>query len=118
MTNPYTQAPQPMSPSDEKLTATLTHVGAIFFGVWVPLITYLVFRDRGPFVREHTATALNFHLTMFIANIVGAALTLILIGYVLLPAVWVVTIIFSIMAIVAANNGERYTYPLAIRFVN
>ena len=51
--NPYA-APgpqQPMSPADEKLWATLTHVGSIFLSILAPLIAYLVLKDRGPFVR-------------------------------------------------------------------
>jgi uncharacterized protein len=118
MTNPYTQPAPPMTPSDEKLVATLTHIGGIFFGFWVPLVTYLIFRDRGPLVRQHTATALNFQLTMLIAVIVGAVLVFVLVGFVILAVVPILVIIFGIMAAVAANNGQQYTYPLTITFVN
>ena len=38
------------------------------------LIGYLVLKDRGPFVRAHTATALNFQLTLLIAYVVGGIL--------------------------------------------
>src|SRR5690554_102229 len=38
-------------PSDEKLWATLVHIGGIFFGPIPALIGYLVLKDRGPFVR-------------------------------------------------------------------
>ena len=66
--NPYASStPQPMSPADEKLWSILIHIGGIVFGFLAPLIGYLVLKDRGPFVREHTATALNFQLTMLIA---------------------------------------------------
>ena len=106
-----------MSPSDEKLWATLTHVGGILFSWIAPLIAYLVLRDRGPFIRQHTATALNFHLTAVIAYIVGGILSLILIGYLLLLAVWALSIVFGIMAAIAANSGQYYKYPLAIQFV-
>ena len=36
----------------------------------------------------------------------------------ILLAVWVLNIVFSIIAAVKANQGESYTYPLAIRFVS
>jgi hypothetical protein len=43
--------PAAMNPSDEKLWATLVHVGGIFY--FLPsLIGYLVLKDRGPFVRR------------------------------------------------------------------
>jgi hypothetical protein len=115
--NPYSAA-QPLSPADEKLWATLIHVGGILFGFLPALIGYLVLKDRGPFIRQHTATALNFQLTMIIAYVAGVILTFLLIGVVVLAAVGIVVIIFSIMAAIAANNGQNYTYPLSIKFVS
>ena len=41
-----------MSPSDEKLWATLTHICIPFFGFIGPLIAYLVFKDRSPCSRS------------------------------------------------------------------
>src|SRR5688572_29351752 len=86
--NPY-QTVQPMSPSDEKLWATLIHIGGILFGFLPALIGYLVLKDRGPFIREHTATALNFQITLFIAYTVGWITSLLLIGFLVLAAAWV-----------------------------
>tara|TARA_R110002051_G_C8701043_1_gene494404 strand:- start:760 stop:1083 length:324 start_codon:yes stop_codon:yes gene_type:complete len=106
-----------MSPSDEKLWATLIHVGGIFFGFVPALVGYLVLKDRGPFVNAHARTALNFQITMAIAYVVSLFLMLILIGYVTLFAVAIVILIFSIMAAVAANNGQSYKYPLTFEFV-
>ena len=113
----YSAAPQPLSPSDEKLWATLIHVGGIVFGWLAPLIGYLVLKDRGPFVRAHTATALNFHLTVVIACIVAWFLLFVVIGIFLYIAIGVLVIVFGILAAMAANRGEYYTYPLAIKFV-
>ncbi|MFP7760648.1 DUF4870 domain-containing protein [Marisediminicola sp. LYQ134] len=115
--NPYSSAPQPMSPADEKLWATLTHVGGIFFSFLPALIVYLVLKDRGPFVRQHSATALNFQLTMLIASFIGGILTVIVVGLFVLLAVAVVVIVFSIIAAIAANKGEAYAYPLTIPFL-
>jgi uncharacterized Tic20 family protein len=54
---------------------------------------------------------------MLIASVVGAVLTLVIIGIFILIAVSIVIIIFSILAAVAANKGESYEYPLAIKFI-
>ena len=116
-TNPYVTV-EPLSPSDEKLWATLIHIGGIFFGFLPAVIGYIVLKDRGPFIRQHTATALNFQITLVIAYVVGTVTSLILIGVFVLLAAWVVSIIFSIMAAIAANQGQSYTYPLSIKFVN
>ncbi|MFT4215133.1 MAG: DUF4870 domain-containing protein [Microbacterium sp.] len=108
----------PMSPADEKMWATLVHVGGIVLGVLSPLVGYLVLRDRGPFVRQHTAAALNFQLTILIADLVGALLVFVGVGVLLIFAISVVALVFSIIAAVKANRGEWYTYPLSIRFVS
>jgi len=116
-TDPYQAAPQPLSPSDERLWATLIHVGGIFFGFIPALVGYLVLKDRGAFIRAHSLTALNFQLTMLIGYIVGYILTLVFIGFIVLAAVGIVILIFSIIAAIAANKGEQYSYPLTIQFI-
>ncbi|EAR25428.1 hypothetical protein A20C1_04156 [marine actinobacterium PHSC20C1] len=106
-----------MSPSDEKLWSTLIHVGGIFFAFIPALIGYLVFKDRGPFVRAHTRTALNFQITMAIGYFLGVVLSVAFIGLLLILAVAVVVVIFSIVAAIAANNGQAYKYPLTFEFI-
>lgn len=109
--------PPPMSPEDQRLWATLTHIGGIFFNFVAPLVAYLVLRDRGGFIREHTRVALNFHITVAIAYVVCGILTVVFIGALLFPIVAVLTIVFGIMAAVAANQGQFYRYPLSIEFI-
>ncbi|WP_309146953.1 MULTISPECIES: DUF4870 domain-containing protein [unclassified Curtobacterium] len=109
--------PQPMSPEDQRLWATLTHIGGIFFTVVAPLVAYLVLRDRGGFIREHTRVALNFHITMAIAYFVGSLTSVFGVGFLIILAAAIVSLIFSIMAAVAANQGQFYRYPLSIEFI-
>ena len=106
-----------MSASDEKLWATLVHLGGLFFGFLEPLVGYLVLKDRGPFVRAHTATALNFQLTLLIAYAVGGILSIVVVGLFIIMAAYVLNIVFCIIAAVKANRGEWYTYPLTIPFL-
>ena len=117
-TNPYAAPAQPLSPSDEKLWATLIHVGGILFGFLPALIGYLVLKDRGPFIRAHSATALNFQLTLLIPYAVGTITSLLLIGLLVLLAAGIASIVLGIVAAMAANRGEAYTYPLTIKFVS
>jgi len=109
--------PQPMSPSDERLWSMLVHLGAIVLGFWPAVIGYIIFKDRGPFIRAHVTTALNFQITMFIAMVAGGILSIILIGFVIIIGVSIVVIVFSIIAGLAANRGEFYKYPLTITFI-
>lgn len=106
-----------MSPSDEKLWSTLVHIGGIFLGFLPALIGYLVFKDRGPFVRAHTRTALNFQITMYIAMFIGGILSVVGIGFLIIIAAGIMILIFSIIAAVAANNGQAYSYPLTFEFI-
>ncbi|MFJ3034168.1 DUF4870 domain-containing protein [Curtobacterium pusillum] len=111
------QPPQPMSPEDQRLWATLTHIGGIFFNFIAPLVAYLVLRDRGGFIREHTRVALNFHITIAIAYAVGTLTVWLGIGVLIALAAGVLSLVFGIMAAVAANRGEFYRYPLSIEFI-
>jgi uncharacterized Tic20 family protein len=116
---PYGYAPAPpMRPEDERLWATLTHVSGIFTNWIGPLIAYLLLRDRGPFVRAHTAAALNFQLTILIAAFVSGILWFVGIGVLLTIAVAVFALVIEIIAAVKANQGQWYTPPLTIRFVS
>ena len=119
--NPYQSTPAtPMSPSDEKLWATLIHVGGILFSFLPALIGYLVLRDRGPFIRAHTATALNFQISLYIYAAVLVPITIITIGIggILYAPLTIVALVFMILAALAANRGQGYTYPLTIKFVS
>ncbi|GAA1466151.1 membrane protein [Microbacterium thalassium] len=98
--------------------ATLIHLGGLFFGFIAPLIGYLVLKDRGPFVRAHTATALNFQLTLLIVYVAGYILTFVIVGIFVLIAAGILALVFSIIAAVKANQGQWYQYPMTIRFVS
>jgi len=106
-----------MSPADEKMWATLIHLGGLFFGFIAPLIGYLVLKDRGPFVRAHTATALNFQLTLLIVYLAGAILMVVFIGIFVVLAAGILALIVSIMPAVQANEGHWCEYPMTSRFV-
>ena len=114
--NPY-QAQTPMTPSDEKMWATLIHIGGILFNFLPALIGYIVLKDKGPFIRAHATTALNFQITLLIAYVVGGILSIVFVGLLVMLAAWILSIVFGITAAVAANKGEWYTYPLTIKFI-
>jgi uncharacterized Tic20 family protein len=115
---PYSQPSPPLSPADEKTWSVIAHVAGIFAGVVGPLVGYLLLRDRGPFVRHHTAAALNFQLTLLIAYVIGVATAGYYgVGVVVLFATWAASILFGILAAKATNEGRYSRYPFAIDFV-
>jgi uncharacterized protein len=115
----YGYPPQaPVSPSDARMWSIFAHLGGTFLSFFVPLVIYLVFKDRDPFVRRHSAQALNFHITLFIVYVVSVPLILIIVGIFTIIAAAICAVVFTVIAALAANDGREYTYPLAIRFVS
>ncbi|WP_250445499.1 DUF4870 domain-containing protein [Actinotalea sp. C106] len=113
-----TSGAQPLlSDSDQRLWATLSHVGGILFGFVPPLVIWLIFKERGRFVEEQAKEALNWQITLAIAYVIGWVTSVILIGILILVAAGLAALIFGILAAVAANKGEAYRYPFALRLV-
>ncbi|NUW40352.1 DUF4870 domain-containing protein [Nonomuraea rhodomycinica] len=122
--NPYQRPPHrpgvygPRPGTDDTTMAMLSHLLGLLVS-WVgPLIIYLMKKDEAPYVRDQAAEALNFQITMFIGYVVAGILSIFVIGLLLFPVVWIVSLIFHLQAVVAANRGENYRYPLSVRLVS
>ncbi len=112
-TNPYASS-SPMSKDGEKAWAVAGHLLAIPFEFFAPVIGYIAFNGRGPFITHHVRESLNFGITMLLAVVV---LAVSIIGWVLLwlpPLLW---IIFRIIAAIKTSQGEFYKYPLTLRLI-
>lgn len=114
----------PDIPSDVKQWAMGCHlialVGLLGNGIGFflgPLVLWLIKRDTHPFIDEQGKEALNFQLTMLIAFIVSGIMVLVLIGFILLFACMIYSIVMTIIAGIAASKGEHYCYPICIRFI-
>src|SRR5690606_7808078 len=105
---------------DDRTIAMLTHLSGIILGFIVPLVVWLINKDKGDraFLVSQSKEALNFQITLLFGYIIGMVLSIILIGALLNLLLWIVCIIFSIIAGLAANKGEDYRYPFAIRLIN
>ncbi|MFT4166979.1 MAG: DUF4870 domain-containing protein [Microlunatus sp.] len=112
----YQQA-GPLSASDERLWATLTHISIPFFGFIGPLITFLVFKDRDPWLKEATTEALNFSILYGIVQVISSILIAAAIGGILLPLFWIAALVLCILAAMATNKGEQYRYPVNWRLI-
>lgn len=103
--------------SDEKTMSMIAHAGGIFFGFLPALIIYLTKGNESAFVKEESREALNFQITLAIAYVISTVLVVILIGLLMMLAVWVTSLVFMIMAAIAVNKGESYRYPINMRLV-
>lgn len=104
------QAAPPPSTSDYMLP----HLLGLLAMFWGPLVWWLIKRDDAdPMVRAHAVEALNWQIS---AIIYMATIGVITCG-VGAGVVGIMHLIVSIMAVVAANRGEFYQYPLCLRLV-
>jgi hypothetical protein len=101
---------------ESKLFAALAHGLALLVPFLPALVIWLVKKDADAFVAEHARQAMNFQLTVIIAYIVSAILILVLIGFVLMVIVAITALVFTIIALVKAAQGQAYRYPIAIPF--
>ncbi|KRG45471.1 hypothetical protein ARC78_00490 [Stenotrophomonas pictorum JCM 9942] len=119
--NITTPPPPPSSPAqgDDNTLAMLVHLSGIVLWFIVPLIVWLVNKDKPEkaFLTDQSKEALNFQITLTGVYIIGTILTVILIGMLINFAAWVACIVLSILAGLAANRGEAYRYPFAIRLI-
>ncbi|MFP3712760.1 DUF4870 domain-containing protein [Puerhibacterium sp. TATVAM-FAB25] len=116
---PYSgYGPRPMTQGDEKTWAILAHLGGAFLSFLVPLVIWLVFRERSRFVDQHGKEAVNFQITLAIGYVASVLLIpLFFIGALTFAGVWVCSVIFSILASVVASRSEPYRYPVNIRVI-
>ncbi len=126
MTESAPQPAAPLSEADDKHGASLAHYGNSL-SLIVPLILWLIFKDRGAKTNVEGKEALNFGITAAIASVAIFVLNSILtavplgiwafFGWLLPLALWVVVIIFSIQGGMKVGQGGSYRYPLNIRFI-
>ena len=117
--------PNPMSPTEERTTGVLAHGVALgatvlsggVLGFVAALVMYLIYRDRGPFVRAHTANALNIQIIAGIVMLISLPLMIVLVGFLTFGLAWLFAVILHIIGMVKSNNGEWWTPPMTPQFV-
>jgi uncharacterized Tic20 family protein len=107
----------PLSPQEEKGWSLAAHLLVLVAGFLAPLVIWLVFKGRGPFLEHHAKESLNFQITVTIAGLVSLLAMFVLVGFVMILALIPWMIAMPIIAAVKANNGEWYRYPLTLRLV-
>ncbi|MEN8707449.1 MAG: DUF4870 domain-containing protein [Nocardioides marinisabuli] len=83
-----------------------------------PLLVLLLKGSTSPYVRRQAVESLNFQLSMLIYLAVSFVLAFVLIGFLLLPVVGVLWLVFTIIGSVKSAEGGEYRYPLTIRMVS
>lgn len=94
--------PAGRQPSQESCTtAMMVHLLGLLTGFLGPLVVYLIKKDEDEFVAFHSLQTIYFELLAMVFCLLTCGLGAIVI------------IVYNILAMVAANRGEWYEYPLA-----
>jgi uncharacterized Tic20 family protein len=98
------------------LSALLAYfaAGLTFIG---PLVCWLMKKDTSRFVDDQGKESLNFQINVLVYSLVSIPLMCIVVGFFLLPAIHVYSIVCVIIAGIKANGGERFRYPFIFRLI-
>lgn len=109
---------------EDRQLLMLTHLSqlidlfTVIGGFLVPLVIWLMQRDKVLGMDTHGKMILNFQISMFIYSIIAAPLILLFgLGFVLLAIIAILVLIFPIINAIRVNNGEIPSYPLSIQFL-
>ena len=121
---------QPMSydgatSKDERNLAMFAHLSA-FAGlifpaggnVIAPLVVWLTQREKSAFVADQALEALNFNITVLLAEIVCGFLFIIGIGVPLALILGIAWLIGTILGAVRASEGQRFRHRFTLRLVH
>jgi uncharacterized Tic20 family protein len=94
----------------------------IIGGVLGPLVLWQVKKEEFDFVNDQGKEAVNFQISILLYSLIGSIVCgITCVGIPLIPFVLgiigILDIVFLIIASIKANDGERYRYPLTIRFI-
>jgi len=100
-----------MLTSDQKILATIAHIGILFGApILAPLLIFFLSEDS--FVKVQAKEALYFQGAMVVATVISAVLTFVLIGFAFLAVIGPLSIIAAIVAVVKVWNDYDFSYPI------
>ena len=112
-----------VSRSDENMWAMFVHFSLLaglvvpYAGLILPIILWQVKKGDLPSIDAHGKIVVNWIISAVIYSIVCCILIFILIGILGLFAIWIMTIVFSVIGGIKANNGEVWAYPCSLKLV-
>lgn len=88
-----------------------------FGGLILPIVMWATNRDQSQVVNDHGKVIINWLISGTIYAIVSSLLIFVLIGFPLLLAVGICSLVFAVIGGIKANDGVLWHYPLSIRFL-
>ncbi|AJP55095.1 DUF4870 domain-containing protein [Pseudomonas simiae] len=121
--NDNSQVPVPTPSYEVRQGAMLCHLAAFlgfvfpFGSVVGPLILWQMKKEKDAFIDDQGKEALNFQITVAIAWMACIVLAFAVVGFFLMFALAVATIVLTIIGSIKANKGIPYRYPLTWRVI-
>ncbi|KGN34640.1 hypothetical protein N802_00685 [Knoellia sinensis KCTC 19936] len=81
------------------------------------LIIYVMYKERGDFVRQHAANSLNIQIVTGIVLLISFPLMLVLVGFVTYFLALAFAFVLHIIGALRANEGQQWTPPMTPAFV-
>ena len=94
---------------DDMQMAMFCHLGALFGGIILPLVLWLTQREKSSFIDDQGKEVINFQITIILFCLITCCFGAIIAS----PLAFV----FHIIGGMAASRGEKYRYPMSIRFI-
>lgn len=122
----FSPPPVPMYPVPvpERTMGMLCHLLALagllaipFANIIGPLVIWLIKKDQSPFANDQGKESINFQITATIVALLCVPLFCIGIGIIIVPAVGIIALVFSVIGAMQANNGVWYRYPFSLRLL-
>jgi uncharacterized Tic20 family protein len=85
-------------------------------GLVLPIVIWQMKKAELPEIDAHGKIVANWIISALIYFAVCIPLAFIVIGYVLMPILGALGVIFPVIGALKANNGELWKYPLSISF--
>ena len=107
----------------ERSWAMFCHLGALagyiipFGNIIGPLIIWQIKKAESELVDDQGKESVNFQISVAIGYLICVALAFVLIGIPLLIALGIFNLVMIIIAGLKANEGQKYRYPVCIRFI-
>jgi hypothetical protein len=118
--------PQVLDPAQQRQWGMLSHLvpliamvlSAGLLGFVGSLVIYVMYKERGDFVRQHAANSLNIQILTGIFLLISFPLMLLLVGFVTYFIALAFAFVLHVIGALRANEGSQWSPPFTPRFVS
>ena len=117
--------PSVLDPAQQRQWGMLSHLVPLIamvlsagtLGFVGSLVIYVMYKERGDFVRQHAANSLNIQIITGIFLLISFPLMLVLVGFVTYFIALAFAFVLHIIGALRANEGQQWSPPFTPQFV-